>query len=108
MNTKEFVKYHQLACNKLHEIVKAKNADYTGESQDPFLNLNMVEKFEVSTTETGIFTRMLDKFTRISSFIKKGVLKVKDETVEDTLFDLANYCILMAAYIVSKKGGKII
>lgn len=103
MNTKDLIEYHELACKALHEIVKAKNADYTGESQDPFFNFNMVEKLGISTTETGILTRMLDKFARITSFVKKGVLKVKDETVEDTLLDLANYCIIMAAYIKSKK-----
>jgi hypothetical protein len=46
---------------------------------------------------------MSDKFARITTFVNKGVLKVKDESVEDTLLDLANYCILMAGYIKSKR-----
>ncbi len=32
-----------------------------------------------------------------------GSLKVKDETIEDTMLDFANYCLLMAGYLRSKK-----
>ena len=31
------------------------------------------------------------------------VLKVKDESIQDSLIDLANYAILMAGYIKAKK-----
>jgi hypothetical protein len=46
---------------------------------------------------------MVDKLARINSFSQKGELQVKDESVEDTLLDLANYAILLAGYIRSKK-----
>jgi hypothetical protein len=49
---------------------------------------------------------MMDKISRIASFIKKGTLEVKDESVKDTLMDLANYCILFAGYLESKKTPK--
>jgi hypothetical protein len=50
---------------------------------------------------------MLDKVARVVTFVKKGVLQVKDESVEDTLLDLANYCILFAGYIKAKKRSVI-
>lgn len=42
---------------------------------------------------------MMDKMQRINSYAQQGKLEVADEKVEDTLMDLANYCILMSAYI---------
>jgi hypothetical protein len=87
------------------EITISKNHDYTGDSDDPFANFRLVEAVGVTTPEVGFLTRMLDKFARINSFVRKGILKVKDEKIEDTLLDLANYCILFAAFIKSKKDS---
>lgn len=82
---------------------KAKNADYTGASAgDPFANFRNVECFGIQV-EVGFITRMTDKLARIASYVKKGQLQVKDESVTDTLVDLANYCLLFAAYLESKK-----
>jgi len=83
-------------------ISKAKNADYTGGAADPFANFKAVEILGVST-EQGFLTRMMDKMKRIASFAEKGELQVKDESVTDTLRDLANYACLLAGYIESKK-----
>lgn len=87
----------------MYEITKAKNSDYTGDSDDPFKNFTLVESFGCVTAEQGFFTRMTDKMARISSFIKQGTLIVKDETVEDTLLDLSNYCLILICYLRSKK-----
>lgn len=46
---------------------------------------------------------MSDKFSRIISFIQKGVLKVADETFEDTIIDFIGYLYLFAGFIKSKK-----
>lgn len=83
-------------------ISKAKNADYTGGAADPFANFKAVEILGI-TTEQGFLTRMMDKMKRIASFAEKGELQVKDESVTDTLRDLANYACLLAGYIESKK-----
>jgi len=85
------------------EITAKKNADYTSGSNDPFSNFSRVEAVGITETERGFLTRMFDKFARIITFVNKGVLQVADESVEDTLLDLANYCILMAGYIKSKR-----
>jgi len=83
---------------------KKKNADYTGDSSDPFANFRSVEILGIST-EIGFLTRMMDKMMRISSFATNGELQVKDESVLDTLHDLANYSCLLAGYIKSKQNG---
>jgi len=82
-------------------IARKKNADYTGGSEDPFSNFSSVEVLGIST-EQGFLTRMMDKMKRISSFVKNGTLQVKDESVQDTLQDLANYCVLFSGYLNSK------
>lgn len=87
----------------MQEITKAKNADYTGNSEDPFENFTLCERMGIATTEQGFLTRMTDKISRVNTFAQNNELLVKDESVEDTLFDLANYCLLFAGYLRSKK-----
>lgn len=103
MTKEEYMAYHAGMCQRMMDITKAKNADYTGTCLDPFSNFATVEDLGICSTEQGFLTRMTDKLKRIISFVQKGVLMVKDESVEDTLLDLANYCILFAGYIKSKR-----
>lgn len=105
MTKQEYFDFHDDFCRKMIEITRAKNADYTGESADPFANFSRVEALGICSTETGFLTRMTDKFSRISAFVAQGVLQVKDESIEDTLMDLANYSILLAGYIKSRKSA---
>lgn len=104
-NKEQYLKYHKECCDKMVQITKAKNHDYAGFTTDPFANFKMVENCEVATTEQGMLTRMLDKISRVNSFVKQGVCEVQDEKIEDTLIDLANYAILMAGYIKHKKSS---
>lgn len=103
MTKKEYFEFHKDFCNRMIEVAKAKNADYTGINDNPFANFTQVENNGICSTEQGFLVRMTDKFSRITSFVQKGVLEVKDETVLDSLHDLSNYCSLMAAYIKSKR-----
>lgn len=104
MSREEYLAFHKSCCEKMLAITTAKNNDYTGASDNPFSNFTAVESLGISSTEQGFLTRMLDKMARITTFAKKGMLLVKDESVEDTLLDLANYSILMAGYIKSKRS----
>lgn len=101
--------YMEEKTQRMLEISRAKNADYTGASDDPFANFTRVESLGICSPEIGFLTRMTDKLCRIASFAKKGELQVKDESVEDTLLDLANYCLLLGAYLAEmrfvSKGG---
>lgn len=100
----QYLDFHKECCDRMVAITRAKNADYTGASVDPFANFARVEALGIATTEQGFLTRMTDKLCRIASFAAKGQLMVKDESVEDTLLDLANYCILLAGYLRQKAG----
>lgn len=107
MNKAELLKFFDVIVAHMRDTMERKNSDYAGQRLDShaFTNFTTVELLNVTDTERGFLTRMSDKFCRIITFVNVGVLKVKDESVVDTLIDLANYSILMAAYIKSKKDS---
>lgn len=75
--------------DKLAAILGAKNQAY-GDS------------FTKSIDEDGLLVlkiRLGDKFNRISELIKNGKLKENDESLEDTLLDMAGYSILGLKYL---------
>lgn len=102
MSKEELITFAEAFYSNNIAIMKAKNADYSGGNSDPFGNFKASEILGIKT-EIGFLTRMMDKIMRISSFVIKGDLQVKDESVKDTIADLANYCALLAAYLESKK-----
>jgi hypothetical protein len=96
------LKFVETKAAALVETVRRKNADYSGAAPDPFGNFRNVEDLGIATVEQGFLTRMTDKLARAASLTKPGkVAQVKDESVEDTLFDLAAYSFLLAAYRAS-------
>lgn len=83
---------HKQICDKLHETYKAKNKDY-GNSFEYCYN-----KFGLSSP----LTRILDKTFRLENLILNGKAEVTDESISDTLLDLANYAIMTA--MLADKG----
>lgn len=104
MNREEFLEYHKNVCDKLHLLTIKKNGDYSGGNINPFFNYESVERNEVTSTEIGFMTRIMDKYNRINSFIKQGFFNVEDEKIEDTCLDAANYFIMLSAYFKHKKN----
>ena len=81
-----------LAC--MHDIHVAKNAGYAGvDNVDPWANFRESERFGVSSFK-GCLVRMSDKFIRLVNLIKNPDADQVNESVEDTLLDLANYCLI--------------
>ena len=70
--------------DNMFETYKKKNADYGSSFDELFDEFGM----------TSALLRMKDKYNRLKSITEKGEIQVKDESVEDTLLDLANYAIL--------------
>lgn len=65
-------------------------------------NLAYGDSFTKSLDEDGLLVlkiRLGDKLNRISSLIKRGELKENDESLEDTLLDMAGYSILALKYL---------
>lgn len=104
MNQKDYLTRHKQVIDLMHETTKAKNSDYCGTSGDPFHNFKMVESLGITDAGTAIMVRMSDKIARITSFMQKNTLEVKDETVIDTCIDLANYVVILALWFEHKKS----
>ena len=65
------------------------------------------DSFSKSLDEDGLLVlkiRLGDKFNRICNLIKRGELKENDESLEDTLLDMAGYSILALKYLKEYKN----
>ena len=78
------IEIHKNICDSLNDLYKKKNQDY-GDS------------FSKSYKEYGLTMsciRLEDKLNRLKSLNKNENAQVKDESIQDTLMDLANYSIM--------------
>ena len=86
---------------KMRNILIKKGHDYSGK-QDTLQNFYISEVVGV-LPEKGLLVRILDKINRVSNFIDSDILLVKDEKIEDTLIDLANYAVLLHLLIKQQR-----
>lgn len=78
------IERHKEICLEINDLYIRKNHDY-GDS------------FGISFTEEGmamVRIRLGDKFNRFKTLSRNNEQKVKDESLRDTLIDLANYAIM--------------
>lgn len=77
------VNRHLIVCKRLNELYRAKNHDY-GDS------------FHETYMEDGLLmakVRIGDKYRRFARLVSSDN-RVQDESIKDTLLDLANYAIM--------------
>jgi hypothetical protein len=87
---------HEEICKELNAIYEAKNKDY-GDS------------FGKSYREYGLTMaciRLEDKLNRLKTLNKNKTQQVKDESMEDTLLDLANYAIMTVIEMRNSEPNK--
>lgn len=78
------VEKHKQICDELNSLYAKKNHDY-GDS------------FHISFNEEGMAMpriRLGDKFNRFKTLSRNSKQEVTDESIRDTLIDLANYAIM--------------
>ena len=109
MNRDELLNLHDEITGKAFELMKRKNHDYAGGANRtmPFANFTRCEEMGFSSTEQGFGVRLTDKLSRLSTFCEGGILKVRDESLEDTILDIINYVILFYGYVSSKKEREL-
>lgn len=83
---------HKMICKELSEIYDKKNHDYDNSFGYTFKKLGLI----------SAITRISDKCNRLCSLSTKE-RKVKDESIEDTLMDMANYCIMTVMELRNKQ-----
>ena len=76
---------HKNLCDEMHQLYLNKNADYG----DSFAKVRR-------EIPNAILVRLSDKLNRLKSLMNNQIMhqKVSDESIDDTLMDLANYAIL--------------
>lgn len=105
MNQETYLKRFKEITEEMYRITEMKNKDYSWDwALDAFANFKIVEEFWIKT-EDWFLTRMLDKVKRISNLTRQDNF-VKDEKINDTMLDLANYCLLFFLYLESKNENK--
>lgn len=78
------VTQHKLICDTLTSIYRQKNHDYG----DSFAKVREI-------VHNSVLVRLMDKLERLKTLLGKGEqAQVIDEGVDDTLMDMANYCIM--------------
>lgn len=80
------VQMHKELCKELNDTYEKKNHDYGNSFGETFDKLGMI----------SAVTRISDKYNRLVSLcmLSDKERKVKDESIEDTLLDMANYCLM--------------
>lgn len=80
------VQKHKEICQELNDVYARKNSDYGNSFGDTFDKLGII----------SAITRISDKYNRLVSLCTKSEeeREVKDESITDTLLDMANYCIM--------------
>jgi hypothetical protein len=88
------VSKHKKLCEQLNKTYEQKNHDYGNSFGETYKKLGII----------SAITRISDKYNRICSLATKSAdeRKVKDESIKDTLLDLANYCIMT---VIEMEGG---
>lgn len=86
---------HALICEEIHGLYVRKNQDYG----DSFHQTFMEEGMAMARIRLG------DKLSRFKSLTRSGVQQVKDESIRDTLIDLANYAIMTVLELDTMKEG---
>lgn len=91
------IEQHRKICKYLNKLYEKKNADYG----DSFHETYLQEGMAMARIRLG------DKYRRFCTLTRNvDNQQVKDETIRDTLLDLANYAIMTVMEIDNEKGGK--
>lgn len=80
---------HQDICDQIHTLYCKKNADYGDSAYKTFKDFGIV----------SVAIRISDKFNRFINLIKHPTIAVVEESIVDTLMDMAGYCILAVMFL---------
>ena len=78
------IEQHKAVCEQLNSIYEQKNMAYGNSFSDTFNDLGII----------SAVTRISDKFNRLKTLAKNAEIPQGDESISDTLLDMANYCIM--------------
>ena len=75
---------HKKICDSLNEVYIQKNKAYGNSFGETFEKLGII----------SAVTRITDKYNRLVNLATHPSIDIGDESIKDTLLDMANYCIM--------------
>ena len=91
------IERHKKWCDNLHALYEIKNKAYGDSFGDTFDRLGII----------SAVTRITDKYNRLVNLATHPEIDENDESIIDTLVDLANYAIMTAMELEIEKENKI-
>lgn len=88
---------HKKWCDNLHALYEIKNKAYGDSFGDTFDRLGII----------SAVTRITDKYNRLVNLATHPEINENDESIIDTLADLANYAIMTAMELEVENENKI-
>lgn len=101
MNIQQQKTFFNNFVSKMESIMFAKGDDYATD-EDRLSNFKIAAKQAKLSPEVHCLTNITTKATRLGNLIN-GSKSPKNESIADTLLDLANYCILEAMILKEKE-----
>ena len=86
---------HKLLLQQMHDTYIKKNHDYGDSFSRSFKKYGLV----------AAMVRMEDKWNRLDNMASGAEQKVADETIRDTLLDLAGYCVMTTMELDRQKDN---
>jgi hypothetical protein len=86
---------HMQICKQLNDTYIQKNKAYGNSFTDTFEKLGVI----------SAVTRITDKYNRLVNLATNLNVDIGDESIKDTLLDMANYCIM--TYMELDKEEKV-
>jgi hypothetical protein len=103
MNQLQFLERFKQLTEACYQIAGIKNAGYANDT-DPFANFSAAPTLAGVSVARGILVRMADKFMRVSNLLEQE--GHGDESVSDTLMDLANYSLILLIWLEQQRKSQ--
>ena len=88
------IKQHELLLQQIHDTYIKKNHDYGDSFSRSFKKYGLV----------AAMVRMEDKWNRLDNLASGAEQRVSDESIRDTLLDLAGYCVMTIMELDKQKS----
>ena len=93
----DLVEKHLILCNHLNSIYEQKNNAYGNSFGETFEKLGII----------SAITRISDKYNRLVNLATHPEINKGDEAIEDTLLDMANYCLMTYMELQKENNGEV-
>ena len=93
----DLIERHLILCNRLNAIYSQKNKAYGNSFGETFEKLGII----------SAITRISDKYNRLVNLATHTDVDNGDEAIEDTLLDMANYCLMTYMELQKENNGEV-